>query len=529
MSMVLLLGAGAMGVDIGFTVYGSRSAQAMADTAALDLAQDIPTIDAEPSNSAVTSYITSMLNGVLTDNGSNATLTATPGVWQNGAFTTLSDGCSGTVFLTPPLACNAIKVSANQAVPQPFWGGFNLLNGNGRGGSGSSGPTTIAAWEPWDWFSIGSYLASFNTQQSGVLNKLIGRLGSANVTLVGYQGLANTYVSLKDLITASGGVLTTSNIMTATLTSSQWLTIWTNAVANQTASLSCGSSPTPTPCEASTGLGALTFNSSASAQLCQMVSINGSTCSSATLSTSDLSASVDLLQMLTTEAELANGSDALDVTSALSLPNVSSASLTLNLIQPAAERDGTPGSDTTAGPPCSSTSTTKVCAETAQVSSDLKLTVLSVLGAGISIDIPLSAAIGYATLNSVSCSNMVFQNATINVTTTAASGTVTQNGVSIGTLTVNGVSNKAGTFSTVPPTTASETSSPPTNPRNFGTTTPSLNYSSSLSALDLNVQTLLTANLPPVLGKILQVAGAQVGGAQVTDTKAICDHVVIVS
>jgi hypothetical protein len=96
-------------------------------------------------------------------------------------------------------------------------------------------------------------------------------------------------------------------------------------------------------------------------------------------------------------------------------------------------------------------------------------------------------------------------------------------------LTVNGVSNKAGTFSTVPPTTASETSSPPTNPRNFGTTTPSLNYSSSLSALDLNVQTLLTANLPPVLGKILQVAGAQVGGAQVTDTKAICDHVVIVS
>jgi hypothetical protein len=39
----------------------------------------------------------------------------------------------------------------------------------------------------------------------------------------------------------------------------------------------------------------------------------------------------------------------------------------------------------------------------------------------------------------------------------------------------------------------------------------------------------LTANLPPVLGKILQVAGAQVGGAQVTDTKAICDHVVIVS
>ena len=38
-SMVALLGAGAMGVDVGFNVYGSRQAQAMADTAALDLAR----------------------------------------------------------------------------------------------------------------------------------------------------------------------------------------------------------------------------------------------------------------------------------------------------------------------------------------------------------------------------------------------------------------------------------------------------------------------------------------------------------
>ena len=44
-SMVLLMWAGAAGVDVGFTVYASRQAQAMADTAAIDLARYISYID----------------------------------------------------------------------------------------------------------------------------------------------------------------------------------------------------------------------------------------------------------------------------------------------------------------------------------------------------------------------------------------------------------------------------------------------------------------------------------------------------
>ncbi len=39
--------------------------------------------------------------------------------------------------------------------------------------------------------------------------------------------------------------------------------------------------------------------------------------------TSALSASLDALQMLTTEAELANGTSALNVTTALNIPGVS--------------------------------------------------------------------------------------------------------------------------------------------------------------------------------------------------------------
>jgi uncharacterized membrane protein len=545
MSMVLLLGAGALGVDVGFSVFGSRTAQAMADTAALDLAQDIPAIDSQASNAAVSTYITSLLQGVDTDNGTTTYLTATPGLWWNGSFTTLSGGCAGTVFNTPPAACNAIEVTAAQTVPQPFRGGFNTLSGNNHGSgllsssqTGSYPPTsnppgggspTIAVYTPESAFSIGSYLATINTQQSAVLNVLLSKLGtSASLTVVGYQGLANTYVSINQLINASGGLLTPSNVLTASLTGSQWLSILGTAVGNQVANLSCGSSPTPLPCNAQTALSALDFSSSTSAQLCQMISINGSTCSNATLSSSALNSNIDLLQMLTTEAELANGSSALTVTSALSLPNVTSASLNLTFGQPAQAAEGPVGTYTTASPCPAPTGSWSTCAKTAQVSADLKLTVLSLLGVSETIDIPLSAAVGYATLNSVSCSNQVFQNATINVSTTVASASVTLNGNSLTTLTINGVNNKAGTFSTVPPTASSVSAA--TNPRNFGSTTPTLTWGTSLLGLglDTNVLALLNSNLQSVLGPILQAAGASVGGAQVADTWARCDAVEIV-
>src|ERR1700756_5527487 len=79
MSMVLLLWAGATGVDVGFTVYGSRQAQAIADTAALDLARYINYADTLNSISDVQTYLNGKLSTVLADNGSNAQLSVVPG------------------------------------------------------------------------------------------------------------------------------------------------------------------------------------------------------------------------------------------------------------------------------------------------------------------------------------------------------------------------------------------------------------------------------------------------------------------
>jgi len=491
-TMVALLGAGAMGVDVGFSVEGSRQAQAMADTGALDMARyiNVADVQADPVG-----YLNGKLPQVAIDNASNAGLTVTPGLWLNGAWS-IPATCAP---LTPPAAhpCNAVKVTATQAVPQIFWGGFNTL----------AARSTIAAVTPEAGFSIGSFLANFNSQQSAVLNAILSTAGaSANVTLLGYQGLANTYVTVNQLVTASGGLLTTSNVMTTSLTGAQWLAIWSDAVANQVSQLNCGSSPTPDPCNASTALSALDFSGSTSAQLCQLVSVNGSSCANGSLSTPALSASLNVLQMLSTEAELANGTSALNLTTALSLPGVTAAKLFLTLIQPPQVAFGPVGTT----------------AQTAQLQADLQLTV-PVLGV---LDIPLTAASGTATVKTINCAYNTMSSTKFAVTTTTATAAVTLAGVGIANLSISGYSGPQIGFAAanVPPTAS--TVSAGTNPITVGTNNPTLSYS-GLSPLS-PVFTLLTSTLAGVLGPVLQAAGVTVGGAEVADLSTTCDAVSLV-
>ena len=88
-SMVLLLWGGAFGVDLGLTVVGGRQTQAIADTAALDLARYVNVADWTTRSTALAHHQLPERQDDLhnTDNNSSATLTETPGVWQNGSFT----------------------------------------------------------------------------------------------------------------------------------------------------------------------------------------------------------------------------------------------------------------------------------------------------------------------------------------------------------------------------------------------------------------------------------------------------------
>ncbi len=484
--MVLLLWAGAFGVDLGFTVDGNRQAQAMADTAALDMARYINIADGNGITETGTAgwLTTNKLPYVDTDNSGNTTLTVVPGNW-NGSWSNETACATGL----PPLAlCNAVKITATQKVPQIF-----------GGGNSSVSRSSIAAVTPESGFSIGTYLANISPTQSSVLNALLSSLDtSANVTAVGFDGLANTSVTLSQLITASGGLLTASNVMTTSLTASQWLSIWTDAVANQVAQLNCGSSPTPYPCNAGIALSSLSFSASSSAELCQVVQVNGSTCTNGTLSTAALSTSLNILQVLTTEAEVANGSSGVNVGTLGGITGVLSGSLTFSGVQPAQFAYG----------PVNTTATTE------QVSADLQLQTL--VG---TLDIPVTAASATATLSHITCQNNALKKVTISVTGAAINNNVTLTpsvgGPSvIGQLT-EGQFSGTPSFTTVPPTATTIQ-----NGSNPVTTSASLSYTGT--------QSILVGAVIAVLAPILQTMGVSVGGVQTADLSVNCGSVTLV-
>jgi uncharacterized membrane protein len=537
-SMVLLLWAGATGVDVGFSVYGSRQAQALADTTALDLARYLSYIDSLPT-AQVSGFLTTKVAQIMADNKSSEHPTAIPGYYDSVSKKFKAGGFNGTTcqFITaPPLiipGCNAIEVTTAQTVPQIFFGGFNALPGHsGNTTSGTVSSSSVATQTPESGFSIGTYLVNFNSQQSMVLNGIFGPLGSnVNITAVGYDGLATTNVTIAQLISASNGLLTPSNIMTTQLTAGQWLGIWQRATLSQD-----GAGST-----AYTQLLGQSFTGSSSTlvSLCNLVNINTIAgqinCTNSSMTSQGLLASVNVLQMLTTEAELynTNNNDVIDVTSALGLSEpgltISGVTLTLKMIQPPQVAYGPVGT----------------IAKTAQVQATLSMNLAqNVLGVPLnlgSLSIPLAAATGQSTLFSMTCQDNAMQTTTINTTTNALSTNATLSLLGVvsteASVAVGGVSGSAGskTFagpagggtSVVPPTTASETAVPPTNPVTVTPATAPLTITPSGGILNL-VSGLLTGPVNGVLLPVLQAAGVSVAGAQVTDLSANCGPVSLV-
>lgn len=518
--MVLLLWGGAFGVDLGLTVVSGRQVQNIADTAALDMARYINVADWNSISVRSLAESTNYLNGKLpyadTDNNSGATLTETPGVWLNGSFTPEGQKIGVNPiqcwYYTPPAShpCNAVKVTATQSVPQIFVGGHSTVT-----------RSSIASVTPESGFSIGSYLASVNIQQKAVLNALLGTLGGpSNVTQLGFQGLANTNVTINQLITASGGLLTTSNVMTKPETGAAWQSIWSTAVANQVALLNCSSTPTPLACSASTALSgptAMDLTPSTQVELCQLVSINGGSCSSGNLTNAVLATSLNALQTFTTEAEVANGTQAIDLGTSLGITGVSDAKLTLTMSQIPQVAFGPVGAS----------------ASSAQMTTDLSLNYM-----GSVVDIPLSASLGTAALQTLSCAYNAMSATSIQPTTNTVTGTVTSPAGG-GTLTLSGYnSGNTSPFSFGPSvvpltyTTVNGSPGPPvipvSNPLTPPALTPAFSYSGLTVPTSNPIYTLLTSTLPGVLGPILQVVGAPVGGVQVADLSTNCGAVSLV-
>jgi uncharacterized membrane protein len=541
-SMVLLLWAGATGVDIGFSVYGSRQAQSIADTAALDLARYLGYADTLSSISAVQSYLNGKLATVLANNGSNAQLAVVPGYYNPTTKQFTADGYTGNScqpVVAPQIphpGCNAIEVIAHQSVPQVFFGGFNILSGHaGNTVSGSVSGSSIATQNPVADFSIGVYPVNMTSTQSAVLNALLTPLGSSvNLTAAGYEGFVTGNVTLAQLITASGGLLSSTNIMTAQLTAGQWLSVYESAVASDYGT----GSP---PYSSLQALGTFSTAQSTDVKLCQLANVNvGSiqyNCTNPSVSQQGLDASVNVLQLLVTEAELANGTNGIDVTSALNLnaalagdPGLSVNNVTLSTV---------PG-----GPAQVANGPVGTTASAAQVQSTLSMN-LTRQGSSLgTLRIPLSAATGAATLSSTTCNDDSLYTMTIAPVNTSATTSGT-NGV---TLTLQGNATAQGTFSSgtsinsaaftgpanpagseIPPTaaTASAGTNPESRPSTWETTSPPVLTFTAANGANSDVSYTMGV-LDGSYGPVLQALGITVGGATIAGLAANCGTVSLV-
>ncbi|MGC5800392.1 TadG family pilus assembly protein [Ralstonia pseudosolanacearum] len=307
-------------VDIGNVFFTQRALQRAADMAAMAAAQrlDIPTQAAQQS---------------VTQNGLSVTPTVVPGVWNatnTAAAPTYfcasgSTGCIGTV--------NAAQVTLTQNVPYFFSVGQRTLTA-----------TAIAKNTAIVSFSLGSGLASTNT---GLLNSVLGALlgngnSALNLDLVSYQGLANTTIRVSDLMAALN-VGTVQQLIAAQVSLSQLVSAVVSAGGqNGLTGVSVGTVLVPNTLV----LGPLLRNT--------LINVGNSTGTPGVLQflaqagndQSVLNAQLNVLDLVTTAAQIANNKNAVAISTGLTLPGLLGTTLNLKVIQPPVIAIGPPGKDT---------------------------------------------------------------------------------------------------------------------------------------------------------------------------------------
>jgi uncharacterized membrane protein len=183
-AMFLIVALAALAaIDVGNVFFVRRQLQRTADLAALAAVQVVSTPSGCGGGVSTTAQVNATANGFTAD-GSTKKLTANCGRWKPGAATAFTQG--GT-------PANAVQVKVSQFVPYFFLGKGQTVTA-----------TSVATASNIDVFSLGTGIATLNTQQSALLNAILGGLLHSNVALsVGdTQSLAAANINLAGLMTA---------------------------------------------------------------------------------------------------------------------------------------------------------------------------------------------------------------------------------------------------------------------------------------------------------------------------------------
>lgn len=179
-TIVLLVGIGALAVDLGMQRVVRRDMQALADVVALDLARELDgrtrsQLASELDLSDPASALSVALAGNDTTLGSDPAVTVTWGAWRAGSFVAQVD---------PPTAVRVVAAAQTE---------FAFSAGRGRASRTAYGVAATTACH-----RLGSFAAVLESEQSAVLRSLNDLLG-LDLSLASYQGLASTPVRLAEI------------------------------------------------------------------------------------------------------------------------------------------------------------------------------------------------------------------------------------------------------------------------------------------------------------------------------------------
>lgn len=486
MAVTMLMAATALSVDIGRVVVTNRQLQSVADAAAMDA---VSLLNGSPVSTVVTAVdnearAAASRNGFVpaADGGPTGnTLTVALGTWDpaHASFSPLADTDATDIP-------NAVQVRTGAIIDYVF-----------QVGSATLGRSGAAAAIPLAGFSIGSYLASFDSTQVAVLDGLLAAFGPpVSISAVGYEGLASTSIQLKHLANVDASIGSVSNLLSGTISTKRLLVdIAADLAEDANALVGGGNASAAATVEADQGIInglATSATTTASVQVCRIVDVDSS-CTPSDGSAG--AASVNLLSLVTGMAEIADGSNGFSVT----LGGGQVVQISTSLIQPAAVEPPAP---------------IGTSLSTQELATSLSLN----LGLGNTLNVASSGAQGSATLGSITCQGGPDQTG-YNVATNAAQLTATVKTALSQYVSTDQVGGGSGQLSFPAPYSQADGQS-------VSTASPAVSFSFAganqlPSPLSGTVTTTLSV-LDPEIPDILSALGVAVAGATVVSDPTEC-------
>lgn len=296
----------ALAVDSGRLWMQQRKLQSIADIASIQAARQLG------CSPTVAAALAAAQNAAV-QNGYTGSLAASPNLVQLGNVNTIG----GIRQFVANAGQEAVRVYATQQVPASLvagglFGGTVLLQAQAV----SSADAPLAA------FSVGSYALGLDTEDSDLLNGLLGdTLGSSlDLQLISYQGLAEASVTLGDMLAASGEAGGITNLLNTQMQMADLIALTATALSqNSTANADASAALAELQAAANNGtsitLGDVLAVTAADADAASKVGIN-------------------VLSLITTSALLANGQHAISLPIDVDVPGIASVSAQVNVLQP---------------------------------------------------------------------------------------------------------------------------------------------------------------------------------------------------